>query len=66
MIYRKNLPGWERMLRVIAGVAMTVAGLLGYPAGNLGYGLAAMGLFVVATGFVGFCPACAMVGRKPR
>ena len=27
--------------------------------------LAGAGLFTVLTGVFGFCPACAMVGRKP-
>lgn len=35
MFYRKNLPGWERALRVIAGVVMIACGLLG-PARHAG------------------------------
>jgi hypothetical protein len=63
MFYQKNLPGWERALRVLGGAAMVLAGLwvLG---GTLGYVVAGSGVFTALTGFVGFCPACAMVGRK--
>ena len=64
MIYQKNLPGWERVIRVMMGLALIVGGLFGLHGGLLGYGLVAMGAMVILTGFIGFCPACAMVGRK--
>ncbi|SDO81031.1 DUF2892 domain-containing protein [Afipia sp. GAS231] len=59
MFYRKNLPGWERAVRVIGGGAMIVYGLT-----MAGYLMAGAGVFVIATGFFGFCPMCAMVGRR--
>lgn len=64
MFYTKNVPNWERAIRVIMAI-----GLGGYAlAGNVSHGLA-IGLWVAAgmmvmTGFMGFCPMCAMVGRK--
>jgi hypothetical protein len=63
MFYVKNVPNWERVLRVIAGGAASVAGfkLLGGTAGTL-VTLSAAG--IVASGLVGFCPACALVGRR--
>jgi len=64
MLYQKNLPGWERVLRVMMGGAMIAAGVIGLHGGVMGYGLAGMGGMVIITGFIGFCPACAMVGRK--
>ena len=64
MFYRKNLPGWERTMRVVGGVAMVGCGLLGLQGMPLGYLVAATGAVAIATGFVGFCPMCAMVGRK--
>ena len=64
MIYRKNVPGWERALRVILGAALIGYGLVGLPAGLLGYLIAASGVTAILTGFVGFCPMCAMVGRR--
>jgi hypothetical protein len=30
-----------------------------------GYALAAAGLYTGLTGVFGYCPACAMIGRKP-
>ncbi|MGQ0682715.1 YgaP family membrane protein [Bradyrhizobium sp.] len=65
MFYRKNLPGWERAVRVIAGVVMIVWGLLAFPAASPGYAIAAGGVTAILTGLVGFCPMCAMVGRAP-
>ena len=64
MIYRKNVPGWERALRVILGAIMIGYGLVGLPSGPLGYLVAASGVVAILTGFVGFCPMCAMVGRR--
>ena len=62
-LYAKNLPSWERSLRVavaLAGAALAAA-LLPTPgrwigvAGALGFGV---------TGLVGFCPMCALAGRR--
>lgn len=64
MFYRKNLPVWERALRVLTGVAMIACGLIGLPATMIGYVLAGLGVATLLTGFVGFCPMCAMVGRR--
>ena len=66
MLYQKNLPVWERTIRVIAGILMGLCGFLGPGlAGTpVGYMIAAAGGMTLLTGFVGFCPACAMVGRK--
>jgi hypothetical protein len=63
MWYVKNVPNGERVLRVLAGLAGAGASLAWLPAGWAWTGAAA-GAMTVLTGFVGFCPACAMVGRK--
>jgi hypothetical protein len=60
--FAKNLPVWERVLRSVAGVVAVATGwALGRPYLGLGVATAA-GLLL--TGLVGFCPACAMIGRK--
>lgn len=64
MFYRKNLFAWEQMLRVIAGLGMIATGLIYLP-GWPGWLVAASGAFLGVTGVFGWCPACAMVGRKP-
>jgi hypothetical protein len=61
---KRNLPHWERALRIGSGVLVTYAALSGYTQGVvtwLAYGTAAT---LILTAFVGFCPACAMVGRR--
>ena len=63
MFYVKNLPGWERWLRVGGGAAMTVYALFGV-GGILGWILMAGGAGIALSGVFGFCPMCAMVGRR--
>ena len=64
MFYRKNLPGWERAMRVVGGVAMIAYGLMAMSGTTSGYLLAGTGGVAITTGFFGFCPMCAMVGRR--
>ena len=61
---KRNVPAVERGLRVVAGLAGAclafafAAQPLGMWAGIAG------GLMFAVTGLVGYCPMCAMVGRK--
>ena len=70
MFYRKNLPGWERVMRSVGCVVMIAYGLFGMPGlpgmsgAMAGYLIAGTGVVAILTGFFGFCPMCAMVGRK--
>jgi hypothetical protein len=64
MIYRKNIGGLEQAIRIAAGAAMVVCGLLGLGYNAIGYAVAGMGVVTAVTGLFGFCPGCAMVGRK--
>jgi hypothetical protein len=64
MFYSKNVSTPERILRVLAGLAMVACGLIGLAGVPLGLFLALAGGVTVLTGFVGFCPMCAMVGRR--
>jgi hypothetical protein len=64
MFYVKNVPGWERTIRIIAGLAMIASGLLALKGFPLGYLITASGVVAILTGFLGFCPMCAMAGRK--
>jgi Protein of unknown function (DUF2892) len=63
MFYVKNVPNWERILRIVMGLMA-----LGYAAMSWGSPLAVgagvMGAVLSMTGLFGFCPMCAMVGRK--
>jgi hypothetical protein len=63
MFYVKNVPGWERIVRVLLGslvVALAIVFLKGLTA--IVVSVAAIG--IVVSGLIGFCPACALVGRK--
>jgi hypothetical protein len=65
MLYSKNVPGWERGLRLLAGVMLVAAGWWQLPSGGvLGPGLIVSGLIAALTGSVGFCPMCALAGRR--
>jgi flagellar motor component MotA len=63
MFYVKNVPGWERVVRVVVGLIAVVIGysVLG---GLWGSVLALSAAGIVASGLFGFCPMCAMVGRR--
>ncbi|MHA4868662.1 YgaP family membrane protein [Duganella sp. PWIR1] len=63
MFYVKNVPTWERVLRVVVGLIAVYVGfaLLG---GLWGTVVAVSAAGIVASGLVGFCPMCAMVGRR--
>ena len=68
MIYRKNIPVWERIARVGAGLLMVACGVYGpgVAGTSVGVVIAGTGVITLLTGFIGFCPACAMAGRKPE
>jgi len=63
MFYVKNVPSWERVVRVITGLIAAVAGIQ-MVGGAWGLLLAVSAAGIVASGLFGFCPACAMLGRR--
>lgn len=65
MFYRKNMGGKEQWGRVLGGALIVACALSQIGLTPLGLVLAASGLFTGLTGVVGFCPACAMAGRRP-
>ncbi len=68
MIYPKNVLGVERVVRVAGGAALIACGLIGMRGlpPLFGYAVAAAGVASVLTGFIGFCPMCALAGRRIR
>jgi hypothetical protein len=69
MLYPKNVPNVERVARILLGILLVGIVVVGPSVGQnfspLVIGtLLFSALFVVVTGFVGWCPACAMIGRK--
>ncbi|MDX1251133.1 MAG: DUF2892 domain-containing protein [Gammaproteobacteria bacterium] len=63
MIYVKNLPLWERSLRIGVGTAAAAYALLSL-GGVMGWVILAGGVGLALTGIFGFCPACALAGRR--
>jgi len=63
MFYVKNVPTWERIVRIIVGLIAVVAGIQ-LVGGTWGLLLAASAAGIVGSGLFGFCPMCAMVGRR--
>ena len=64
MFYRKNIYNWEQGLRIVAGTALVAYAALAMPANTLSYILIASGIGFGLTGVFGFCPMCAMAGRR--
>ncbi|MDE2600475.1 MAG: DUF2892 domain-containing protein [Rhodocyclaceae bacterium] len=64
MFYVKNVPNWERILRIVMAVVTLVFAIMNWHTSNLAVGAGIMGAILAMTGLVGFCPMCAMVGRK--
>jgi hypothetical protein len=66
VLYRKNIRQWEQWSRVVIGLGVAGFGLLANWGTIPGYALAATGVILAVTGIFGWCPACAMVGRRLR
>lgn len=64
MNFKRNVPGWERVLRAVCGlVLLGVAAampLAGWPL----WLVLAGGAGLVGSALMGFCPACALAGRR--
>ena len=64
MFYVKNLPNGERVFRLVMGLGLIFFGLFYLKTSIPGSLLAIGGGSIALTGLVGFCPMCAMMGRK--
>ena len=65
MWYRKNVGGWERAARLIGGGLTLICGVVALHASPFGLLLSGAGVVTLFTGVFGYCPACAVAGRKP-
>ncbi len=64
MYIKTNLPGWERAIRIAFGIMVAGLAWLVAPSPIMTWIGVAMGAMFAGTGFIGFCPMCAMVGRS--
>lgn len=65
MVYQKNLPPWERWVRVAVGLTLAGWSVLGTNSQLITALAVVSAVVIIGTGFIGYCPACAMIGRKP-
>lgn len=64
MYFKTNLPGWERAIRFAMGITVAALAYLYAPNSVMTWIGIGMGVMFAVTGFIGFCPMCAMVGRR--
>lgn len=64
VIYVKNLPNWERAARGVMGTLAVVFAVVNWGVSGVAVGAGVMDAVLALTGLVGFCPMCALVGRK--
>jgi len=64
MLYVKNVPPVERVIRVLMGVGLLAGAVLWLGPNAKGWIVGAMGLMAAMSGLIGWCPMCAMAGRK--
>lgn len=66
MLYRKNVGSKEGVARVLGGLLLVAYSLTQMGTTPLGLVLAASGVVAALTGLFGYCPAYALIGRKPQ
>jgi hypothetical protein len=64
MYIKTNLPRWERAIRIAMGIMVAGLAYLVGPSPMMSWTGVAMGAMVAGTGVIGFCPMCAMAGRR--
>lgn len=64
VVYVKNVPNWERAIRFLMGVMLLVAAIAIFGYSWLSLGIGVIGVMALMTGLIGFCPACALAGRR--
>jgi hypothetical protein len=64
MYFKTNVPTWERIIRAVMGLAVIGWAFFDGPSPLMaGLGIVG-GVILACTGFLGFCPMCALVGRR--
>lgn len=64
MFFQKNLPVWERVLRVCIGLIVVAIAFIMPIATVIQWVAMAASVMFACTGFIGICPMCAMFGRR--
>ena len=66
MLYTKNIPDWERILRMLMGLAGLAFAIVSFGESTLGLVIGLGAAMMAMTGLFGFCPMCAMAGGYPE
>jgi len=64
MVFKRNVPGWERLLRAALGIALLIAAFAVPMQGWLAWIVGGSGVGSLLSAMMGFCPACALAGRR--
>lgn len=66
-MFKSNEAGWDRIVRIVLGLAMLVLGWGGFVGGTLGVILQWLGFIPLITGLIGWCPLYSLFhfGTKP-
>lgn len=65
MLFIKNLPAWERVVR-FAAVLLMASCAWHYKLTPVGIAFGAGALYTALTAIFGWCPACAAAGRRSK
>lgn len=63
-MFKRNVPGWERGLRAACGVTLLVVAAVLPTTGWPLWAVLAGGIALLGSAVMGFCPACALAGRR--
>jgi hypothetical protein len=61
-----NEAGWDRAIRVVAGLVLLYLGWGGVVTGTLGTVFQWLGFVPLLTGIIGFCPAYPLLGFRTK
>ena len=64
LYFKQNLPTWERTANIVAGLSIISLAILYATTPWVIWVAVAGGIMAAGSGLVGFCPMCAMVGRR--
>jgi len=64
MLFKRNVPGWERIVRAVVAIGLLIAVVAVSLAGMVGWIVGLSGAGLLTSSLLGFCPACALVGRR--
>jgi hypothetical protein len=64
MSFNRNIPGWERTVRAALGIGLLAVVWIVPLTGLVSWIVGLSGGAMIASAMMGFCPACAVAGRR--